>query len=43
MWFDPKMDKVYEEGIEPGIEAAGYTALRIDRKEHSNKIDRVGP
>lgn len=39
MWFDPEMNKVYEEGIEPGIEDAGYRALRIDRKEHSNKID----
>ncbi len=39
MWFDPTMDVVYERGIKPGIEDAGYEALRVDRKEHSNKID----
>ncbi len=33
MWFDPSMDKVYEDGIKPAIEAAGYEARRIDRKE----------
>ena len=39
MWFDDSMDKAYEEGIAPAIREAGYKALRIDRKEHSNKID----
>ena len=39
MWFDPSMDGVYENGIRPAIEAAGYTPLRIDQKEHNNKID----
>ena len=39
MWFDSQMEEVYEKGIRPGIEDAGYKALRIDRKEHANKID----
>ena len=33
MWFDPSMDSMYESGIKPAIEAAGYEARRIDRKE----------
>lgn len=39
MWFDASTESVYEEGIAPGIQAAGYRPFRIDRKEHSNKID----
>lgn len=39
MWFDPIMNEAYVEGIEPAIVDCGYSALRIDRKEHSNKID----
>ena len=29
----------WEDAIKPGIEEAGYEAVRIDRKEHVNKID----
>ena len=39
MWFDKSMDKVWEKGLRPAIRDAGYEALRIDRKEHLNKID----
>ena len=39
MWFDKRMDKAFDEGIEPAIKEAGYEAKRIDRKEHINKID----
>ena len=39
MWFDESMDKVWEEGLRPAISDAGYEAVRIDRKEHLNKID----
>lgn len=39
MWFDDEMDKCYQEGIRPAIEAAGYTSMRIDEKHHANKID----
>ena len=39
MWFDDEMDDAYEQGIRKGIEAAGYTPMRIDRKPDVNKID----
>ena len=39
MWFAPEMDAAYDEGFEPAILDNGYRALRIDKKEHSNKID----
>ena len=39
MWFDPSMDEVWENAIQPGIEDAGYEPMRIDRKEHVNRID----
>ena len=39
VWFSEEMDAPYEQGIKPAIEAAGYEPMRIDRKEHANKID----
>lgn len=39
MWFDDTMKLVYDEGIAPAIRDAGYEPVRIDRKEHNNKID----
>jgi hypothetical protein len=39
MWFDPSMNSVYDEAIEPAIREAGYKAVRIDREHHSNRID----
>ena len=39
MWFDPSMDEVWDKGIKPAITEAGYKPVRIDRKEHMNKID----
>jgi hypothetical protein len=39
MWFDPSMNEAYEKGIEPAIRRAGYDPIRIDKKEHNNKID----
>lgn len=39
MWFDNSTQKAWEKGIKPGIEDAGYTAVRIDQVEHNNKID----
>lgn len=39
MWFDHSTDEAWEEGIQRGIEDAGYEAVRIDQKEHINKID----
>lgn len=39
MWFDESVDEAYDKGIEPAIRDAGYRPLRIDKKEHNNKID----
>jgi nucleoside 2-deoxyribosyltransferase len=41
MWFADELEDVYEHGFRAAIEndQVGYTALRIDKKEHSNKID----
>ena len=39
MWFDDSMAEAYEYGVKPAVERAGFEAIRIDRKEHANKID----
>jgi len=39
MWFDDSMTDAYENGIAPAVRDAGYEPLRIDNKEHNNKID----
>lgn len=39
MWFDDSMQDAFEKGIAPGIRDAGYEPVRIDGKEHNNKID----
>lgn len=39
MWFDPSMNEAYQSGFRPAIAEAGYSSLRVDQKEHSNKID----
>ena len=39
MWFDETMENVYREGIDPAIRDSGYRPLRIDQKEHINKIE----
>lgn len=39
MWFDAEMSEAYEEGLAPALRDAGYVPVRIDRKEHNNKID----
>jgi len=39
MWFNPDVTEAYERGIMPAIEEVGYTPMRIDRKDHANKID----
>lgn len=38
MWFHDSMSDVWEQGIKPGVEDAGYKPIRIDRREHNNKI-----
>jgi nucleoside 2-deoxyribosyltransferase len=39
MSFRDEFKPLYDHGIEPGIRAAGYEALRVDRTEHNNRID----
>lgn len=39
MSFAPKFDDLLRNGLMAGIEKAGYLPLRIDKKEHSNRID----
>lgn len=39
MWFDSSMDEVYEKAVSPALVEAGYSPMRIDKKDHNNKID----
>ena len=39
IWFHDSMDEASKKGIEPAITEAGFKPLRVDRKEHVNKID----
>ncbi len=39
MWFNPKMDKIYNQGIIPAVEATGFTPYRVDREHFLGKID----
>ena len=39
MWFDESMNHAWEAAIKPGIEDAGYEAVRVDQQEHVNKVD----
>lgn len=39
MWFNEKVDSAYTHGIAPALSAMGYQPVRIDQKEHNNKID----
>jgi hypothetical protein len=39
MWFDPSTEDAYSNGLFKAIYDCGYDPLRIDKKEHNNKID----
>jgi nucleoside 2-deoxyribosyltransferase len=39
MWFNQEMETAYNSGILPAILDNGYDPVRIDKKEHINKID----
>jgi hypothetical protein len=39
MWFDPMMNDLWTNGIEPALLATNYKAIRIDKTEHNKKID----
>lgn len=36
--LDKDSDTLWNQGLSAGLQAAGYTAVRIDSKEHANKI-----
>jgi hypothetical protein len=38
MWFADALRDAWTDGLEKGVKAAGYKPLRIDNKEHRNKI-----
>ena len=39
MWFDDKMQPIYDKAISQGIIDAGYKPHRVDQREHNGKID----
>jgi nucleoside 2-deoxyribosyltransferase len=39
MWFSHLTNEAYVSAIVPAIAATGYKPVRIDKKEHNNKID----
>ena len=39
MSFHESLTPAWNEGLKPGIEAAGYRALRVDSEEHLQRID----
>jgi nucleoside 2-deoxyribosyltransferase len=39
MWFNDEVRSLWTDCIEPAILSAGYEPLRIDGKQHNNKID----
>lgn len=39
MWFDDDMKDIFEKGIKPAIEQAGYLPFKIDLYQHNNQID----
>ncbi len=38
MWFDPSLEDAWTQGLQKGVADAGYKPLRIDMREHVNKI-----
>ena len=39
MWFGDEVEPLFDVGMKPAIEAAGYRPMRIDQKPDANKID----
>ncbi|MEI6730725.1 MAG: hypothetical protein WCL30_05640, partial [Pseudomonadota bacterium] len=39
MWFDNDMKEIYKNAIEPAFNGTDFIPLRIDKKEHNDKID----
>ena len=39
MWFDDSMNEAWDRGMAPAVRDAGYDPVRIDQREHVNKIN----
>ena len=39
MSFDPSLEQAYNDGLQVGVLNAGYDPIRVDRVEHTNRID----
>lgn len=39
MWFNPEVQQVFDQGIVPAVEAAGFTPYRVDQDNFLDKID----
>jgi hypothetical protein len=39
MWFSDGTKAAFEDGVAPALTEAGYTPVRVDRLQHSGKID----
>lgn len=39
MWFDEKLNDVYNHGFKPALEATGFKPMKVDEEEHNGKID----
>jgi len=39
MSFKPEFERIYEDGIKPALIETGYSPLRVDKREHNEKID----
>jgi hypothetical protein len=39
MWFSDQTNEAYTQAIAPALKDTGYKPMRIDKKDHNNKID----
>ena len=39
MWFHKELEPRFDEGIKPALRECGYSAYRVDRQAHANRID----
>ncbi len=39
MWFDEKVNEIWENAFKPAIKHVGFNPIRIDKTEHNEKID----
>lgn len=40
MWFDASMEETYQVGVYTPLKSLGYNPIRIDKKEHNDRIDQ---